>query len=134
MNDINTLAEDESFALVEPPPDPLEEEIMLSVLNAGSLPRRRRVLSCVTFKMPAHEHQRMVALHERWHLNYSDTLRNVMRKLVPVLASPSGEVLNVLVQLRAEAIAREEARKAAELKRAGGVAALIMDPTATSTD
>ena len=134
MNDTNTLAEDESFALVERPPDPLEEEIMLSVLSDKGLPKRRRVLSCVTFKMPAHEHLRMVALHERWHLNYSDTLRNVMRKLVPVLASPSGEVLEVLVQLRAEAIIREEARRAAERRRAVGVACLVMSPTAASSD
>ena len=134
MNDINTLAEDESFALVERPPDPLEEEIMLTVLNELSLPRRPRQLSCVTFKMPVHEHRRMVALHKRWHLNYSDTIRDVMRKLVPVLRSPTGEVREVLEQLRAEAIIREEARRAAERKRAGGVACLVMSPTAASSD
>jgi hypothetical protein len=63
------------------------------------------------FKMPYHEYRRMKAAHKFWHLQYSDVIRDVLRKLMPVLESPSGEVREILERHREAEIEKAVTRR-----------------------
>ena len=72
------------------------------------------------FKMPYHEYRRMKAAHKFWHLQYSDVIRDVLRKLIPVLESPSGEVREILERHREAEIEKKRLRDEARRKRTHG--------------
>jgi hypothetical protein len=121
--DPNPIApEDEEFCLQPPPPRPpgeLEEEMMLAILNEIGMPSERRPLQCVTFKQPLPEYFRLKEACQGWRLHYSDVIRDVLRKLIPVLESPAGAVRESLERHREAEIEKDRLRKEARQRRQG---------------
>ena len=103
-----------------PPPSTIEEEIMLAILNEIDLPSERRPLQCVTFKQPLPEYFRLKEACQSWRLQYSDVIRDALRKLIPVLESPNGAVRELLEAHRESEIEKDRLRKEARRKRIHG--------------
>ncbi len=47
MEDAQILALDQQFSLQPPPPDELDEQVMLTILNGIDTPKEKRPLQCV---------------------------------------------------------------------------------------
>src|ERR1035441_9591698 len=110
------------FDFPPPPPSTIEEEIMLAILNEIDLPSERRPLQCVTFKQPLPEYFRLKEACQSWRLQYSDVIRDALRKLIPVLESPNGAVREYLERHRESEIEKDRLRKEARRKRQGTAA------------
>ena len=108
------------FDFPPPPPSTIEEEIMLAILNDIDLPSERRPLQCVTFKQPLPEYFRLKEACQSWRLQYSDVIRDALRKLIPVLESPNGAVRELLEAHRESEIEKDRLRKEARRKRIHG--------------
>ena len=108
------------FDFPPPPPSTFEEEIMLAILNEIDLPSERRPLQCVTFKQPLPEYFRLKEACQSWRLQYSDVIRDALRKLIPVLESPNGAVRELLEAHRESEIEKDRLRKEARRKRIHG--------------
>jgi hypothetical protein len=102
-----------------PPPVEIEEEMMLAILNGIGIPGEWKPLQCVTFKQPLPEYFRLRETCQNWRLQYSDVIRDVLRKLIPVLESPNEAVREVLEAHRESEIEKDRLRKEARRKRAG---------------
>ena len=105
-----------------PPPVEIEEEMMLAILNGIGIPGERRPLQCVTFKQPLPEYFRLKEVCQIWRLQYSDVIRDALRKLIPVLESPNGAVREHLERHREAEIEKDRLRKEARRKRQGSTA------------
>jgi hypothetical protein len=114
--------EDQQFCLQPPPPGEIEEEMMLAILNGIGIPSERRPLQCVTFKQPLPEYFRLKEACQGWRLQYSDVIRDALRKLIPVLESPNGAVREYLERHRESEIEKDRLRKEARRKRQGSAA------------
>ena len=108
------------FEFPPPPPPTIEESIMLAILNEIELPSERRPLQCVTFKQPLPEYFRLKEACQSWRLQYSDVIRDALRKLIPVLESPNLAVREVLEAHRESEIEKDRLRKEARRKRTYG--------------
>jgi hypothetical protein len=108
------------FEFPPPPPPTIEEAIMLAILNEIELPSGRRPLQCVTFKQPLPEYFRLKEACQSWRLQYSDVIRDALRKLIPVLESPNRAVREVLETHRESEIEKDRLRKEARRKRTYG--------------
>jgi hypothetical protein len=108
------------FEFPPPPPPTIEETIMLAILNEIELPSERRPLQCVTFKQPLPEYFRLKEACQSWRLQYSDVIRDALRKLIPVLESPNRAVREVLEAHRESEIEKDRLRKEARRKRTHG--------------
>jgi hypothetical protein len=122
MENAPIAPEDEEFCLQPPPPGEIEEEMMLVILNGIGIPSERRPLQCVTFKQPLPEYFRLKEACQGWRLQYSDVIRDALRKLIPVLESPNGAVREHLERHREAEIEKDRLRKEARRKRQGGTA------------
>jgi hypothetical protein len=109
--------EDQPFRLRPAPPGMIEEEMMLAILNGIGIPGERRPLQCVTFKQPLPEYFRLKEACLGWRLQYSDVIRDALRKLIPVLESPNGAVREHLERHREAEIEKDRIRKEARRKR-----------------
>jgi hypothetical protein len=119
MENAPIAPEDEEFCLQPPPPGEIEEEMMLVILNGIGIPSERRPLQCVTFKQPLPEYFRLKEACQGWRLQYSDVIRDALRKLIPVLESPNGAVREHLERHREAEIEKDRLRKEARRKRQG---------------
>jgi len=119
MENAPIAPEDEEFCLQPPPPGEIEEEMMLVILNGIGIPGERRPLQCVTFKQPLPEYFRLKEACQGWRLQYSDVIRDALRKLIPVLESPNGAVREHLERHREAEIEKDRLRKEARRKRYG---------------
>ena len=119
MENTPITPEDEEFCLQPPPPGEIEEEMMLAILNGIGIPSERRPLQCVTFKQPLPEYFRLKEACQGWRLQYSDVIRDALRKLIPVLESPNGAVREHLERHREAEIEKDRLRKEARRKRHG---------------
>jgi hypothetical protein len=119
MENAPIAPEDEEFCLQPPPPGEIEEEMMLVILNGIGIPSERRPLQCVTFKQPLPEYFRLKEACQGWRLQYSDVIRDALRKLIPVLESPNGAVREHLERHREAEIEKDRLRKEARRKRYG---------------
>jgi hypothetical protein len=117
MEDAQILALDQQFSLQPPPPDELDEQVMLTILNGIDTPKEKRPLQCVTFKQPLPEYFRLKKICEFWHLQYSDVIRDVLRRLIPVLESPNEEIRECLERLRDADIEKKRLRNESRKKR-----------------
>jgi hypothetical protein len=119
MENAPIAPEDEEFCLQPPPPGEIEEEMMLVILNGIGIPGERRPLQCVTFKQPLPEYFCLKEACQGWRLQYSDVIRDALRKLIPVLESPNGAVREHLERHREAEIEKDRLRKEARRKRYG---------------
>ena len=94
--------------------------MMLAILNGIGIPSERRPLQCVTFKQPLPEYFRLKEACQSWRLQYSDVIRDALRKLIPVLESPNGAVREHLERHREAEIEKDRLRKEARRKRTHG--------------
>jgi len=110
----------ELFHLQPPPPGEIEEEMMLAILNGIGIPGERKPRQCVTFKQPLPEYFRLKEACQSWRLQYSDVIRDVLRKLIPVLESPNVAVREHLERHREAEIEKDRLRKESRRKRHHG--------------
>jgi hypothetical protein len=107
----------EHFTAEPTPPSETDERMMLAIIGEINTPRAYGPLQCVTFKQPLPEYFRLKKACKNWRLQYSDVLRDVIRKLIPILEEPTGEVLEFLEKHREAELAKDLARKEARKKR-----------------
>jgi hypothetical protein len=109
------MKDDEDFTLTPPAAySPEEESLALAIVKEAAVPRDLYPLVCVTFKMTLGKKAKMQRECERWELAYSDILRLTAERMVAVLESPQGELLDALVAHRDAEIARRKAQKERE--------------------
>ena len=93
-----------------------DQAVVLAILRELEIPRDLYPLVSVTFKMTAAKKNRMQRLSEKWELTYSELLRLSIERVVDVLESPFGEVLDILQAHRAAVIERRKAQAEREMQ------------------
>ncbi len=99
------------------------EAVVLDIVKNMASDKRRQPLVCITFKQPFHDYERLKAVCQRWHLQYTQVLRFFICMAIAVLVSPSGDLLDQLKQHRETEIEKDRQRKEDKERRAGKHAA-----------
>ena len=82
------------------------DDQLAGVLGGAAQPKRP--LQCVTVKMPLPAYLRMKRAAQKWNLTYTDVINFCTQRVVPILETPSGQVVEMLEQHRMEGENKKE--------------------------